>query len=198
MKTPDQFNGKIVQFRAEFVSKFQWEGFVDEVCSAKLQLGGSHPLDDLKPEQGQYAFTKIADDNDHPERLIWKPIPVIRPIKNQDGNYEGFRKFADSKFRWPDGGICHDCPLYRVNVKVTGRFDDFESDTVAVRATAAEKATHITYMDAPLSRLVLQAVSDVATTPIAPSVYTESQGSGSEFGRDKRSCQDIFERPAHY
>lgn len=75
VKTPEQFNGKMVQFRAEFVSKFQWEGFVDENCSAKLQIGVYHPLDDLKPEQGQYAFTKTADDNEHPERLKWRPIP---------------------------------------------------------------------------------------------------------------------------
>jgi hypothetical protein len=198
VKTPDQFNGKMVQFRAEFVSRFQWEGFVDESCSAKLQIGGSHPLDDLKPEQGQYAFTTPADDNDHPERLNWKPIPVISPVNlKQDDNYTAFRKCADTKFRWPDGGACLDCPLYRITVKATGRFDHFETDTVAVRANAVTKASHISYMDAPLSRLVLQSVSEVSAIPIDGSVYSE--GKRRDISREEandlvcaltRGCED--------
>ena len=36
---PERFDGKIVEFRAGFVSKFLWEGFADESCSAKIQVG---------------------------------------------------------------------------------------------------------------------------------------------------------------
>jgi hypothetical protein len=176
VKTPDQFSGGMVQFRAEFVSKFQWEGFVDGSCSAKLQLGGSHPLDDLKPEQGQYAFTTPGDDNDHPERLNWKPIPAVLPvILNQDDNYRAFRKYAETKFRWLDGGVCLDCPLYRITVTATGRFDHFQTDIVAVRANAATKAGQISYLDAPLFRLVLQSVSNVSAVAIDASVYSEGK-----------------------
>ena len=176
VKTPDQFNGKMVQFRAEFVSKFQWERFVDDSCSAKLQVGGSHPLDDLKPDQGQYAFTTPADDNEHSERLNWKPIPAISPVNlKQDDNYKALRKYSDTKFRWPDGGVCLDCPLYRISVTAAGRFNHFDTDTVAVRANAATKATHIMYMDAPLSRLVLQSVSEVSANAIDASVYSNAK-----------------------
>ena len=143
MKRPEQFNGKLVQFRSDFVSKFQWAGFVDEGCSAKLQTGVKHPIDDLKPEQGEYAFTTVGDDNMHPERLNWKPIPLTRPVNlKPDEAYRAFQKYSDTKYRWPDGGLCLDCPLYRVNLMATGRFDQFETGTVAVRANQSTKAFH--------------------------------------------------------
>jgi hypothetical protein len=175
-KQPEKFNGKIVTFRAEYFSKFQWAGFVDDSCSATLKVGVSHVLDDLKPNQGQYAFTTTADDNMHPERLNWKPIELPRPVQlKKDADYRSFRKYADTKFRWPDGGTCLDCPLYRTNVTATGRFDYFEAQTVAVRANPATKA-FIYFADeaeAPLLRLVLESVSDVLATPVDPAVYTE-------------------------
>lgn len=41
IKKPRASNGKMVQFRAEFVSRFQWDGFVDNQCSAALPSGGA-------------------------------------------------------------------------------------------------------------------------------------------------------------
>lgn len=61
VREPERFNGKIVEIRAEFVARFQWAGFVDENCSAKIQVGAYHVLDDLKPQQGEYAFTTVHD-----------------------------------------------------------------------------------------------------------------------------------------
>lgn len=177
VKTPERFSGKMVQFRADFVSRFEWEGFVDEGCAAKLQVGVFHPLDGLRPQQGEYAFTTMADDNTHPERLNWKPIPLSLPIKlKKDQTYQAFRKYADAKFRWPDGGVCLDCPLYRITVTGTARFDYFETQTVAIRANPATKAFHYSAGEPndPLSRLVLESVSDMATTPIDPFVYSGS------------------------
>jgi len=106
-----------------------------------------------------------------------EPIPHTRPVHlKQDDDYRLFRKYADTKFRWPDGGACLDCPLYRITVTATGRFDHFESDTVAVRANPATKAFHYSgASEAPLSRFVLQSVSDVATMQIDPSLYAESK-----------------------
>jgi len=171
---PERFNGKMVEVRAGFVSRFQWEGFVDESCSAKLQIGVEYPLDDLKPEQGQYAFTTVADDNEHPERLDWKPIPLTIPVHlKRDGNYRILRKYADAKFRWADGGVCRDCPLHRINVTATGRFDHFETGTVAVRPNPSTKAYQMSAApEAPLSRFVLESVSDVTATPVDPAVYS--------------------------
>jgi hypothetical protein len=175
VKAPEQFNGKTIQVRAEYVSKFQWTGLKDESCFASIPLGAHHPLDGLMPEQGEYAFTIATDDNDHPERLDWKPIerlPVVDLKKNDD--YRKLRKYAVLKFRWPDGGACRDCPLYRIVLTAIGRFDYFPTQTVSVRINPATKAFHYSAGEpnVPLLRLILNSVSNVATTPIDPRVYT--------------------------
>jgi hypothetical protein len=59
VKAPEQFNGKMVQVQVEYVSKFQWTGLKDGSCSASVPLGVHHPIDDLNPEQGEYAFTTL-------------------------------------------------------------------------------------------------------------------------------------------
>ena len=176
VKTPDQFDGKMVKFRAEFVSRFQWEGFVDETCSAKVQVGVYHVLDDLKPGQGQYAFTSTKYDLNNLESLSWRPIEAPRSVQVQkDESYQKFQKYTGAKFHWADGGICLDCPLYRITASTTGRFDYFATQEVAVRADSTSKP--FTYgagdANAPLFRCVVQSVSDVAATPIDASVYSE-------------------------
>jgi len=176
LEQPQKFNGRMVLFRAEYISKFRWAGFVDDGCSSKLRVGVYHPLDDLRPQQGQYAFTTADDGNTPPERLTWKPIEPLRPVHlNEDAAYQAFREYAEAKFRWPDEGFCQDCPLYRISVSATGRFDYFETQTVAVRANPKTKALSYSAGDpnAPLMRLVLESVSDVAAIPIDPTVYSE-------------------------
>ena len=181
VRNPEKFNNKLVEIRSEFVSRFQWEGFADETCSAKIQVSAHYFLGDLMTQQGQYAFTTIDDDQTHPERLTWRPIEPRFPIDlKQDDNYRAFRKYSDTKFKWPDGGRCQDCPLYRIIVTADGRFDYFASQTVAVRASPAEKAVGFSAgePDLPLLRFVLQSVSDVAATPIEPSVYSIKKSRG--------------------
>ena len=171
---PQRFNGNVVEIRSEFVSRFQWEGFVDETCSARIQAGAHYFLDHLMMQQGQYAFTTLDDDHTHPERLIWRPIePRLRIDLKQDDKYRAFRKYSEKKFKWPDGGRCQDCPLYRTIVTVDGRFDYFPTQTVSVRANPETKAFGYAAGDpnVPLLRIVLQSVSDVAATPIDPSLY---------------------------
>jgi hypothetical protein len=172
-RDPQRFNGKLVEIRSEFVSRFRWEGFVDETCSAKIQVGARHLLDG---QVGQYAFFSLTDDLTHPERLNWQPVePRLRADLRRDGNYRAFRKYSDTKFKWPDGGRCQDCPLYRILVTADGRFDYFASQNVALRANPTEKAVGISAGDLPLLRFVLQSVSDVVATPIDPSVYSEKK-----------------------
>jgi hypothetical protein len=176
VKTPERFNTKIVEFRAEFTSRFQWAGFVDESCSAKIPVGVCHAFDNLKPAQGEYAFTTASDDNTYPEKLKWKPIEPLRPVQlKTDDNYRTFRHYADTKFKWPDGGECQDCPLYRTIVTAIGRFDCFQTQTVSVRANPATKAFHYSAgdSDGPLLRFVLVSVEDVSSTSVNPSVYSE-------------------------
>ncbi len=178
-REPARFAGNLVQFRSEFVSRFQWEGVVDESCSAKIQVGAFHVLDDLKPEQGEYAFMTLSDDNTHPERLAWKPIEPPHPVQLKlDDNYRKFRHYADTKFKWPDGGVCQDCPLFRIEVTAIARFDYFETQTVSVRANPQTKAFSYSAGDdpnAPLLRFVLQSIVDVSATPVDPSTYSNQK-----------------------
>jgi len=172
-RDPERFNNKLVEIRGEFVSRFEWEGFVDETCSARIQVGANHVLDG---QVGQYAFASL-DDLTHPERLNWQPIePRLRVDLKRDDNYRAFRKYSGTKFKWPDGGRCQDCPLYRIIVAADGRFDYFASQNVALRTNPKEKAVGISAGDLPLLRFVLQSVSDVSATPIDPSLYSEKKG----------------------
>jgi hypothetical protein len=176
VKTPERFNGKLLEIRSDFVSKFQWSGLVDNNCAAKIQIGVYHVLDDLIPRDGEYAFTTTADDLTHPERLTWMPVPPLRPIRlTEDENYKTLRRYADTKFQWKDGGTCLDCPLYRIGATVVGRFDHFETQTMAVRINASTKPfIHSAgQSNASLSRFILNRVVDVSATSIDPSVYSE-------------------------
>jgi hypothetical protein len=175
-REPERFNDKLVEIRSEFVSRFQWEGFVDEACSAKIQVSAYGVFDHLGAQDGQTH------------------LPV-RP--KQDHNYRALRKYADTKFNWPDGGRCQNCPLYRILVTADGRFDYFASQTVAAETNPAEKALGTSSGDLPLPRFVLQSVSDVAATAIDPSVYFEKKSRDvtleeahemmTRFIRDRRS-----------
>lgn len=143
IKDTQRFNGRLVEIRGEFVSRFQWEGFVDETCSARIQVGAHGVFDDIMAQDGQ------------------RHLPVH---PKQDHNYRTFRKYADTKFQWPDGGRCQDCPLYRILVTAHGRFDYFAGQTGGISGR-----------DLPLLRFALKSVSDVAATPIDPSVYSEKK-----------------------
>jgi hypothetical protein len=151
---PQRFNGKLVEIRSEFVSRFEWQGFVDQTCSAKVRASAYGVLDDLRAQDGQTH------------------LPVA---PKQDHNYRAFRKYADTKFKWPYGGRCQDCPLYRILVTADGRFDYFAGQTVAVGANPEGKAVGIPGGDLPLLRFALQSVADVAATPIDPSIYSEKK-----------------------
>ena len=178
VKNPESFNDRLVQVRSEYVSKFQWTGLVDEGCSARIPVNIHHILDDLKPGEGEFAFTTSSDDLTDPERLKWRPIERPYSIRlRQDQNYRKLQQYAAAKFRWNDGGICLDCPSYRITAIFTGRFEYFETQTVAIRANPTEKPFLLSTIDpnTPLLRLALQAVGDVGGTPIDTSVYSASK-----------------------
>ena len=87
----------------------------------------------------------------------------------EDQSYRQLQEYANAKFRWQDGGVCLDCPLYRITATIIGRFDYFQTQTVAVRANVSTAKPFIHAAgdaNAPLSRLVLQSVPDVAGVSI--------------------------------
>ena len=151
VRDPHRFNGKLIEMRSAFVSRFQWDGFVDETCSAKVQVSAYGVFDDVRAQDGQ-AHLPVHPKKDH--------------------NYRALRKYAGTKFKWPDGGRCQDCPLYRILVTAEGRFDYFAGRTVVVGASPAKQVIGIPGGDVPLLQFVLQSVSDVAATPIDPSAYS--------------------------
>jgi hypothetical protein len=175
VRDPERFNNKLVEIRSELLSRYQWEGFVDQTCSAKVQVGAHYFLGDLIAHGGQYAFTTNFGDST-PEQLTWRAIEPRLPVHLEpDGNYRVFRKYSGTKFRWPDGRRCQDCPLFAVTVTAIGRFDYFPSQNIVIRTNPSEKAVGFAAgkPDLPLLWLVLESVSDVSTTPIDPSIYSE-------------------------
>ncbi|MGA2436087.1 MAG: hypothetical protein ABSG25_12455, partial [Bryobacteraceae bacterium] len=172
-KNPAAYDGRIVQVRSQFVSRFHWAGFIDGNCSAKISVGVHHVLDDLTPQQGEYAFTTSSEDFKRPERLNWKPMEAPRPVPlRENESYRIFKLFAEAKSRWADGAVCADCPLYRITVTATGRFEYFETQTVAVRANAGAQPVLHAAGNAPLLRLALESLSGVEAMPIHPSLYS--------------------------
>lgn len=207
-QAPEDFIGKIVVFRAQYVSKFQWIGLKYDRCSASIRLDGYDPLDGLR--DGEYAFTRSGDDLSHPERLKWRPVtrrPPIVWIKDQ--GYSQIQKYAGAKFRWPDGGVCLDCPLYRITATFTGRFEYFETQTIVFRTRAGEQP-QLSSGDpnAPLLRMSLRSASDVEVKPIDPAEYPASKRVVSNqeahelvhtyLGREEKECPlEAFHDP-HY
>lgn len=142
-RNPQTFNHKLLEFRSEFVSRFEWEGFVDQTCSAAIELDAYGVYDDVRAQDGQ----------------------THAPLEpRHDNSYLAFRKYAARKFKWPDGGRCQDCPLDRITLTAIGRFDYF--------AGPADQAAANPAGDLPLLRFALLSVSNVTATPIDPSIYS--------------------------
>jgi hypothetical protein len=78
-----------------------------------------------------------------------------------------------------DRRICYHCPLYEVTATMTGRIDHLETHMVAVRfRPGAAMRTYFVgfgHLNAALTRLALQSVSDVIAKPIDPSVYKKNR-----------------------
>ena len=179
LKEPERFNGKMVQVRAKVVSSFEIGGLMDSSCSAFLtQTGDGFPA--LSGRTGEYAFFRSFEELKHPNRLNWKPIhlpPLIRTV--EDEAYRETERLVLQKFRRTNGSICFECPLFELTVTVVGRFDHLEQQQVAIRENRKDKPTPHSagfgHLNAFLSRLVWQLVSDVVATPIDPSVYEKDR-----------------------
>lgn len=177
VQEPRRFNGKLVEVSVGVVYKFQWTGLVDGACGAKIRMDAHHVLDDLKSGDGEYAFTTLTDDLSQPKRLNWRPIqPLPLVTLTTDENYRTLQEYAGAKFRWKDGGTCLDCPLYEVTARVIGRFEFFETQTVALRANPATEPFLLAAGEAniPLFRFVLRQVFDVGARPINSALYSKS------------------------
>ena len=174
MARPRDFNGKMVRVGATVTSRLEWGGVTDSTCSASLLLDRDGFV--LTGLTGEYAFLRFISDLRHPKSLQWRPIELPPPVRlNQDITYRKFQSYTQQRMRRGDGRVCSECPLFRVTATFVGRFDHLESQFVAVRAS--RKASPVPqlagfgHLNASLSRLVLESVSDVAAEPIDLRIY---------------------------
>jgi hypothetical protein len=162
LKSPERFNGKLVEVRARFVGAFEWSGLVDPGCTANL-MADSDAFPGLSGRSGEYAFIRSFSELDYPDGLDWKPIgfpPPVRLIKN-----DAYQQFEDAARKNPTRGS----PLFDITITVVGRFDHLPLQMVAIRENRREKPrpymAGFGHLNASLNRLVWQSVSDVSVVP---------------------------------
>jgi hypothetical protein len=173
LKTPERFNGKMVQIRATMKSEFEWGGLTDGGCISLLSTDG---LPALGEYPGEFAFLKSFADLENPEKLIWKPIRLPPQAQmSENSSYRALKKHLYRKWKRADGNVCPECPLFSITVTVTGRFDHLEEKLVEIRANRDEVPRRYIagfgHLNASPNRLVWQSVSDVVATPIDVTIY---------------------------
>jgi hypothetical protein len=162
LKSPERFNGRLVEVRARFVGAFEWSGLVDANCRAQL-LADSDGFPGLSGKSGEYAFIRSFSELDYPNGLDWRPIILphsVRLVKN-----DAYQQFDDAARKNPTRGS----PLFDITITVVGRFDHLSQQMVAIRENRREKPrpymAGFGHLNASLNRLVWQSVSDVAVVP---------------------------------
>lgn len=198
---PERFNGKIVQVRAALITSMEIGGLQDVTCSAWVHLAFSSDTYMSGHQGEQFAFVPVIRDPNNPHQLIWNPSiakpttwdadhppsaltwrPVVIPrlvFTSDNAQIRRLEKYSGAKYMRPNGQRCWYCPLYRTMATVTGRFDHSDTPLVAFRTGTMGKASYhfagFGHLNAALSQLVVQSVSDVVTTPIDPEAYKNEQ-----------------------
>ena len=196
---PERFNGKLIQVRAAVVSSMETGGLRDEACSAWIYL--SYASENyLSGHLGDsYAFVPMIRDPKDPHQLIWDPgfrkpdrwdaahpsglrwttiaapLPVVFV---EDDSSRRLDEYVGKKFTLPDGRRCWSCPLYAIVASFIGRFDHSDTPLVAIRSKTTGRVSYVPagfgHLNAALSQMVVQSVTDVVATPIDPSVYAKN------------------------
>jgi hypothetical protein len=174
LKSPERFNGKMVEIRAEAlqIAIGLGEGLRDDACSGRLFFGG----DGFPALSGgsEYAFINTPADLQHPERLVWKPIRLPPPVEFiRTEGFDEYKKYVFQRLKNPDGSTRFDCPAFDITMTVIGRFDYVDHSLVAIKENPSAKPSWrlagFGHMQGSMSRLVWQSVLDVVVRPIAPS-----------------------------
>jgi hypothetical protein len=162
LKSPDRFNGRIVEVRAKFLGRFEWSGLVDANCAGYL-LADNEEFPGLSGKSGEYAFLPSFRELDYPDGLDWKPIALPRPVRLVKN--AAYQQFDDAARKNPMRGA----PLFDITITVVGRFDHLPQQMVAIRENRREKPrpymAGFGHLNASLNRLVWQSVSDVSVVP---------------------------------
>ena len=202
LKTPDQFNFKMVQFRATIHVGFEASWLSDASCPASVHYTFEGDSFTTGHEGEEYAFVPVVRDPRNESRIIpspdldftfdplnplspkwklhWKPVTTAPSVAvEQDAAFEKMWKYLNQRVPYSNGKRCFDCPLYEVTVTVVGRFDHKDSPMVAFRSSDAGIVIYqfggFGHLGAALSQIVVQSVSDVVAKPIDPSVYEKKK-----------------------
>ena len=177
VKTPERFDGAMVQVVATIGAGFEASLLVDDGCSARIWLSVRE-----KPALGTLEYADIHSINDikAPERLDWKPLtPRQAVILKKDRAFRRLARYLSKQFKPKDPReICISYPLYSVSASMVGRFDHTDRKWRMVRGDDADKVPssmgfgHLNSWD---SQLVLQSVSNVVAKPIDRSVYEKKK-----------------------
>lgn len=166
---PEQFNGKVVQVKARLEVGYEISFFADDRCEATVLNGWDVPE---SKEPLQVAYLNSETDLQHPERLKWTTVPVIRPVKvREDQSYMDLQKYA----AWGQGYVDNTCSVsrcrkFRVTAIFTGRFDHDDRRLRAYKRPSNGWIVMSTggfgHLGASSNQLVWQSVSDVTAVPV--------------------------------
>jgi hypothetical protein len=158
VKSPQQFNGKIVQVRAAI------EGGVlrDKSCSEPNTKNSS-------TERGAQIALSFGDPASTGTPLCgdWGPPIVLK----KDSEFWRMARYAFKFYTSEWGQVCYQCPLYTVIVDATGRFEHVDKTRANHSNTAcASFGGHLGF-GAYESRLVLESVDRVTADAIDMGAY---------------------------
>jgi hypothetical protein len=165
LDNPQSFNGKIVRVKGTVYAGF--DQFVVKGADCGINVNKniwlSYP-EGIKAKAGPAVMVHLQ-----PARNFAGDVPVVqRTAVTLDKNNKDFKQF-DSLLATPfkKGGMCLGCNRYEVTATLVGRIDAVEKAAIAY-----DKAGKIIgfggfgHMNAYSARLVLESVSDVASTEV--------------------------------
>lgn len=184
VKNPKLFTGKMVQIRANVVSRFEVNALSDGFgCQIWLEWPHGTYVTSGDGDGTEYAAIKALSDIKHEDQLDWKPLPRPRPVLlRRDRNYDKLVRCLNRDYKGSRGMRCISCPLCEASATVVGRFDHKERGMVAIRGPKGIIGVGFGgfgHLNSWPSQLVPESVSDVVTKPIDRSVYEKVRIVGS-------------------
>jgi hypothetical protein len=174
-------------------------GLQDPSCSAWVHLTSSEETYMSGHEGEQIAFMPVVRNSSNPYQLIWdpklpqpaqwhsghpppdlkwKPVEVPRPVFwRENEHFRRLTQYSGQKYKRPNGGSLlalsplrsggdHHRPL-RPQRYAASRFRNEKTGSVKYHFAG------FGHLNAALSQLVMQSVSEVVATPIDPATYKD-------------------------
>ena len=172
--SPEFFNGKVVQFRAAIATGPESSTLKDDHCFADVWFSAGDTS--TAPAAREFAYMHTFWDFRTPERLEWRPVPLLQPIVlSRNRAYRRYWKLIDKPCKSKGLRSTSPCPAYQVAGTFMGRFDYSDGRLIVTREVESKRIVGIGpvrfgHLGGWNSQFVLQSVSDVVATPTEPSV----------------------------